>query len=152
MAPLAYDYLVLGLGARVNFFGVEGAEEHAFPMYTLADAVRLREHILTRWEAADRDPALVDDGAVTVVVVGGGPTGIESAGALAELYRSNFAQDYPRIAAGQGAHRPGRGRLGAPADVPLRHPLLHARRSWRSGASRCCWARWSRRSSRPASP
>jgi NADH dehydrogenase len=98
MAPVAYDYLVLGLGARANFFGVEGAEEHAFPMYTLADAVRLREHILTRWEAADRDPALVGDGAVTVVVVGGGPTGIESAGALAELYRSNFAQDYPGIA------------------------------------------------------
>ena len=98
MAPAAYDYLVLSLGARANFFGVEGAEEHAFPMYTLADAVRLREHVLTRWEAADRDPALVDDGAVTVVVVGGGPTGIESAGALAELYRSNFAQDYPGIA------------------------------------------------------
>ena len=98
MAPLTYDYLVLGLGARVNYFGVEGAEQHAFPMYTLADAVRLREHVLRRWEAADRDPALVDDGAVNVVVVGGGPTGIESAGALAELYRSNFAQDYPRIA------------------------------------------------------
>ncbi len=98
LAPVAYDYLVLGLGARANFFGVEGAEEHAFPMYTLADAVRLREHVLTRWEAADKDPALVDDGAVTIVVVGGGPTGIESAGALAELYRSNFAQDYPGIA------------------------------------------------------
>lgn len=101
MAPVGYDYLVLGLGARANFFGVEGAEQHAFPMYTLADAVRLREHILTRWEAADRDPALVDDGAVTIVVVGGGPTGIESAGALAELYRSNFAQDYPGIAQDQ---------------------------------------------------
>jgi NADH:quinone reductase (non-electrogenic) len=101
MAPVAYDYLVLGLGARANFFGVEGAEEHAFPMYTLADAVRLREHVLARWEAADKDPALVEDGAVTIVVVGGGPTGIESAGALAELYRSNFAQDYPRIDQGK---------------------------------------------------
>jgi NADH dehydrogenase len=97
MAPLPYDYLVVGLGARVNFFGVEGAEEHAFPMYTLADAVRLREHVLERWEAADREPGLVDDGALTIVVVGGGPTGIESAGALAELYRSNFSQDYPGI-------------------------------------------------------
>src|SRR4029453_12122570 len=100
MAPLAYDYLVLALGAEVNFFGTEGAE-HAFPMYTLADAVRLREHVLRRWEAADRDPALVEDGAVNVVVVGGGPTGIESAGALAELYRSNFSQDYPQIAQDQ---------------------------------------------------
>jgi NADH:ubiquinone reductase (H+-translocating) len=101
MAPLTYDYLVLGLGAEVDFFGVEGAPEHAFPMYTLADAVRLRDHILQKWEAADRDPALVEDGALNIVVVGGGPTGIESAGALAELYRSNFAKDYPGIPQGQ---------------------------------------------------
>jgi NADH dehydrogenase len=97
MAPLTYDYLVLGLGAEVDFFGVEGAPEHAFPMYTLGDAVRLRDHILQMWEAADRDPAVVEDGALNIVVVGGGPTGIESAGALAELYRSNFAKDYPGI-------------------------------------------------------
>jgi NADH dehydrogenase len=98
MAPLPYDYLVLAVGAHVEFFGVDGAEEHAFPMYTLADAVRLKDHLLERWEAADKDPALVDDGALNVVIVGGGPTGIESAGAMAELYRSNFAQDYPGIA------------------------------------------------------
>ena len=97
MAPLGYDYLVLALGAEVTFFGTPGAPEHAFPMYTLSDAVRLKEHILERWEAADRDPALVDDGALNVVVVGGGPTGVESAGALAELYRQSFAKDYPSI-------------------------------------------------------
>ena len=57
MAPLVYDYLVLGLGAEVNFFGTKGAPEHAFPMYTLPDAVRLKEHVLGRWEAADKDPA-----------------------------------------------------------------------------------------------
>ncbi len=101
MGPLTYDYLVLGLGAGVNFFGVEGAEEHAFPMYTLADAVRLKEHVLGKWEDADRDPALVQDGAVNIVIVGGGPTGIESAGALAELYRSNFSEDYPGISQDQ---------------------------------------------------
>jgi NADH dehydrogenase len=97
MAPLTYDYLVLALGAKVNFFGAKGAAEHAFPMYTLADAVRLKEHILERWEAADKNPALVEDGALNVVVVGGGPTGVESAGALAELHRSNFAKDYPNL-------------------------------------------------------
>jgi len=97
MAPVAYDYLVLALGAEVNFFGTEGAAEHAFPMYTLADAVRLKEHVLQKWEDADRDPSLVADGALNVVVVGGGPTGVETVGALAELYRSNFAKDYPRI-------------------------------------------------------
>ncbi|MGH3042858.1 MAG: NAD(P)/FAD-dependent oxidoreductase [Gaiellaceae bacterium] len=97
MPPTAYDYLVLALGAEVNFFGTEGAAEHAFPMYTLADAVRLKEHVLQRWEAADRDASLVEDGALNVVIVGGGPTGIETAGALAELYRADFAKDYPEL-------------------------------------------------------
>jgi NADH:ubiquinone reductase (H+-translocating) len=94
MAPIAYDYLVLALGAEVNFFGTEGAAEHAFPMYTLADAIRLKEHVLRKWEAADKDASLVDDGALSVVIVGGGPTGIETAGALAELYRADFTKDY----------------------------------------------------------
>jgi len=97
MTPISYDYLVLGLGAEVNFFGVAGAAEHAFPLYTLADAARLKEHILGRWEAADRDPRLAADGALSVVVVGGGPTGIESVGAMAELYRGDFSKDYPGL-------------------------------------------------------
>jgi NADH:ubiquinone reductase (H+-translocating) len=97
MKPMSYDYLVLALGAEVNFFGAEGAPEHAFPMYTLADAIRLKEHILRKWEAADKDSELAEDGALHVVVVGGGPTGVESAGALSELYRNNFADDYPDL-------------------------------------------------------
>ena len=101
MAAIDYDYLVLGIGARVSFFGVEGAAEHGLPMYTLSDAVQLKEHVLRRWEAADRDPSLVEDGALHVVVVGGGPTGVESIGALAELYRSDFAKDYPTLPAAE---------------------------------------------------
>jgi NADH dehydrogenase len=66
-------------------------------MYTLSDAVRLKDHVLDRWEAADRDPAVIDDGALNVVVVGGGPTGVETAGAMAELYRNGFSEDYPAI-------------------------------------------------------
>jgi NADH dehydrogenase len=97
VGPLTYSYLVLALGAEVNFFGTEGAAEHAFPMYTLPDAVRLKNHLLERWESADRDPSLVEDGALNVVVVGGGPTGVETAGALAELYRADFARDYRRF-------------------------------------------------------
>src|SRR4051794_5895080 len=97
MEPVAYDYLVLGLGAQVNFFGTDGAAEHAFPMYTPTDAVRLKEHVLGRWDAADKDLSLIDDGALNVVVVGGGPTGVESAGALAELYRHDLARDYPHV-------------------------------------------------------
>ena len=98
MPALTYDYLVIALGAEVNYFGVKGADEHAFPLYTLADAVRLRTHVLRRWEAADRDPSLIDDGALNVAIVGGGPTGVESAGALIELYRHELAKDYPRVA------------------------------------------------------
>jgi len=98
--PLAYDYLVLGLGAEVNFFGVAGAAEHAFPLYTLPDAVRLKDHVLETWERADRRRELVDDGALNVVVVGGGPTGVETAGALAELYNGVFTKDYPDVPEG----------------------------------------------------
>ena len=94
MAPLQYDTLVVGLGAVVQFFGCTGAAEHAFPLYTVEDALRLRSRIVGRWEAADRDPSLIDDGALNVVVVGGGPTGIESIGALTELYRSDFSKDF----------------------------------------------------------
>jgi NADH dehydrogenase len=97
LGPITYDYLVLALGAEVTFFGTEGAADHAFPMYTLPHALRLKNHVLERWEAADKDPSLVEDGALNVVVVGGGPTGVETAGALAELYRTNFDKDYPGI-------------------------------------------------------
>ena len=95
-----YDYLVFGLGAEVNFFGAEGAAEHAFPLYTLPDAVRLKNHVLKTWEEADRKHELVEDGALNVVVVGGGPTGVETAGALAELYNGVFEKDYPDVPQG----------------------------------------------------
>jgi NADH dehydrogenase len=101
MPPLQYDYLVVALGAVVQFFGCNGAPQNAFPLYTVEDALRLRSHLIERWEAADRDPSLIDDGALNVVVVGGGPTGIESVGALSELYRSDFAKDYRAVAADQ---------------------------------------------------
>ena len=56
-----------------------------------------RSTFFERWEAADKDPAVIEDGALNVVVVGGGPTGVESAGAIAELYRAIFVKDYPDI-------------------------------------------------------
>jgi NADH dehydrogenase len=97
--PIPYDYLVFGLGAEVNFFGTAGAPAHAFPMYTLPHATKLKDHLLERWEAADRDPSLIEDGALNVVVVGGGPTGVETAGAMAELYRGDLLKDYSGVEA-----------------------------------------------------
>ena len=97
LEPMTYDYLVFALGAEVNFFGVEGATEHAFPLYSLPDAVRLKNQVLRSWEEADRRPELVEDGALNVVVVGGGPTGVETAGAMAELYNGVFKKDYPDV-------------------------------------------------------
>jgi NADH:ubiquinone reductase (H+-translocating) len=97
IAPLTYDYLVLGLGAVVNFFNTPGAEEHALPLYTLDNAIHLRRHIFTTFEAVDKNPALIDDGALTFCIVGGGPTGVELAGALADLVRSELTPDYPNL-------------------------------------------------------
>jgi NADH dehydrogenase len=93
-----YDYLVLALGSEPAFFGVPGAEEHAFPLRWMADAVPLRHHVLTRFEAAvsaqpDRKLRLL-----TFVVVGGGPTGVEYAGALSELVHGPLLEDFPSIA------------------------------------------------------
>lgn len=94
---LPYDALVLAAGARVSWFGVPGARQHAFALYTLIDAMRLRSHILECFESAERDPAYADDGALTFVVVGGGPTGVEMAGAMIELFHTVLARDFRRI-------------------------------------------------------
>jgi NADH dehydrogenase len=94
---LAFDHLVLAGGATVTHFGTPGAAEHGFPLYTLEDAVQLRNHIVERFEAADADRTELDRGGLTFVVVGGGPTGVETAGALAELFAMVFRKDYPSL-------------------------------------------------------
>jgi NADH dehydrogenase len=84
--PLPFDSLVVASGATAKFFGIPGAAQHSFPLYTLTDARRLRDHILRRLEDVDAHPeGAAARGALTFVVVGGGPTGVEVAGALAEL-------------------------------------------------------------------
>lgn len=98
---LPYDHLVLAAGATTAWFGVPGAEEHGLPLYSLDDAIRLRNHVLRQFEAADADPSLLDDGALTFVVVGGGPTGVETAGALTELFAMVLAKDFRRLDVGR---------------------------------------------------
>ena len=93
---LRFDYLIVATGAVVNTFGIPGSE-HAFQLYSLANAVRLRNHVLGTFEAANADPGLIDDGALTIAVIGGGPTGVEIAGALTELVRVVFHRDFPRL-------------------------------------------------------
>src|SRR5215211_1309653 len=96
-----YDYLVLAAGATTNTFGIPGVEEYSFPLKTMPDALQLRAHLLRQFELADNDPSEVDRGAMTVVVVGGGPTGVEMAGALHELFRHVLVHDFPDLDIGQ---------------------------------------------------
>ena len=96
-----FDHLVVAVGAVATWFGVPGAAEHATPLYTLDDAVSLRNHVLERFEAADAEPALIDRGELNFVVVGGGPTGVETAGAMAELFSVVFRRDYPSLGVGR---------------------------------------------------
>ena len=95
--PLSYDHLVLATGATTNYYNVPGAADHTFPLYTLADARRLRNNVLACLEAAESRPEDFDGGAPTFVVVGGGPTGVETAGALVELVDVAVRRDRVRI-------------------------------------------------------
>jgi NADH dehydrogenase len=95
---LHYDYLILAAGSSTSDFGIPGVEEHAYPLKTLPDAVRLRNHVLTTFEQADSArPGRADPGALTIVLVGGGPTGVELAGALSELISHNLAADFHHL-------------------------------------------------------
>ncbi len=94
---ISYDRLVLAAGAVTNTFGVPGVAEHGFGLKSLEDALRLRRHILRQFERASVEPGLVGDGALDVIVAGGGPTGVELAGGIAELYRNVLRNDFPTL-------------------------------------------------------
>lgn len=95
---LGYDYLVLAAGSTTNFFGVPGAESGAHGLKDADEAMALRNHLLGRFEAAawERD-AEARASLLTFVVVGGGPTGVEFAGALRELIAHVLPHDYPDL-------------------------------------------------------
>lgn len=94
---LQYDYLIVASGAETNDFGVEGVSQLAFGLKTMDDAVRIRNHILLQFELCNSRPELIDQGALTFVIVGGGPTGVEVAGALMELFDHVLRKDFQRM-------------------------------------------------------
>jgi NADH dehydrogenase len=100
--PLPYDALVLAPGSTPAYFGVEGAERHAFPLRTMDHALPLRREILARFEeAAHEESPDVLASLLTFVIVGGGPTGVEFAGALAELVHGPLRRDFPTVPSGR---------------------------------------------------
>ncbi len=93
--PLDYDYLILAAGGTTNTFGMQDVARHAFGLKSLDDAVRIRNHLLRLFEQAaqERDPAQRKS-LLTFVIAGGGPTGVESAGAIAELAQVILRKDF----------------------------------------------------------
>ena len=96
---IAYDYLVLSTGSQANFLGVSGAPQFTFPLRTLDNAVVLRNHIFSCFERAvkNADNSSLQEQLLTFVIVGGGPTGVEMAGALQELIHNCLVKDYPQL-------------------------------------------------------
>jgi len=93
-SSLAYDYLVLSVGAVTNYLGVKGVKKHAFPLKDIPDAVHLRNEVLERFEQADARPELRVPEVLDIAVVGGGPTGVETAAMMTELVDETMHRDF----------------------------------------------------------
>ncbi|HET6821832.1 MAG TPA: NAD(P)/FAD-dependent oxidoreductase [Anaerolineales bacterium] len=95
---IAYDYLIIAVGAETNFFGMQAIQENSFQLKDIQSAIQTRNHLLKMFEQASReaDPEKRRS-LLTFVVVGGGPTGVETAGALAELISQVMVKDYPSL-------------------------------------------------------
>lgn len=93
-----YDHLVVATGADTNFFGNEQIATHAIPMKSVSEALFLRNTILNDYEIALSTTDFDDrQGYIDIVIVGGGPTGVEVAGALAEMRKNVLPKDYPEL-------------------------------------------------------
>jgi NADH dehydrogenase len=89
---LGYDYLILATGVSASYYGLKGAAENTFGLYTRTDAIVLRDHLMAAFERLS-----VDSGDLTVTVVGGGATGVELAGTLAELRGTVLGATFPDV-------------------------------------------------------
>jgi len=101
MGDVEYDFLIFSPGSSTGYFGIKGAEKNSVTLKSLDDALRLRNHILRMFESASKceDPSERDK-CLTFVIVGGGPTGVEFAGAFAEFVNGPLRRDYPHIESG----------------------------------------------------
>ena len=99
---LSYDYLILAIGSRTNFFGNKNIEKHALTIKTLGDAIGIRNHLVTMLESADQeeDPVLRNK-FMTFVVVGGGFSGVETAGELNDFIKESAEKFYRNLDAEQ---------------------------------------------------
>ncbi|MEO6838626.1 MAG: NAD(P)/FAD-dependent oxidoreductase [Ginsengibacter sp.] len=98
---LEYDYLVISVGTESNYFGLENVKKNSLPMKSIEDAINLRNHLLLNMEKA----VITDDPKektklLNIVIAGGGPSGVEIAGMLAEMGREIVAKEYPEISRG----------------------------------------------------
>jgi NADH:ubiquinone reductase (H+-translocating) len=97
-STVGFDYLVLAPGVVSAFAGVPGAAEHAIPLKLVTDATRLRNRLLRSFETAVAEPGTAVRGQTSIVVVGGGPTGVELSGYIASfLFHYQFEADYPQL-------------------------------------------------------
>ncbi len=100
---LVYDYLVLAMGTETNFFGNQNMVRNALPMKTIDEALNIRNHILLCLEESARSTSILDKEKFgNIVIAGGGPTGVEMAGMLAEMGRNIISKDYPEVITGLG--------------------------------------------------
>jgi NADH:ubiquinone reductase (H+-translocating) len=98
LGSIDYDYLVISIGADTNFFGMKNIIENAFPMKSVSEAIALRNRLLQNFEKAlTADTLDEQQGLLTVVVVGGGPTGVEVSGTLAEMRTHVLPKDFPEL-------------------------------------------------------
>lgn len=92
-----YDYLVLATGATTNFFGNKNLEQYTFPMKSTSEAIEIRQRILMNMETSIVASPEERDGLMNYVIAGGGPTGVELSGALAEMRSYELRKDYPEV-------------------------------------------------------
>lgn len=92
-----YDKLVIATGCKTNFFGNQKMENLAFGMKNTQEAISIRNHVLLTFEKLIIEKSRSDDGNWNIVIVGSGPTGVELAGAFAEMKREILPRDYPRM-------------------------------------------------------